>query len=572
MSNKRTWILVVFLVGIIVLSIALGAGYYLIFYQPVTLEKGTVVEIVLEGPLQELPFQNPLGQIFQPGPSLWELGKAFQYAAKDTRVSAIYLEIHPLVFSWAQIEELRDYMLAFRKAGKPIHAFLAVDSVSDSELYLASAADSITLNPDGGLLVNGLVAEVTFFKKTMDKLGIKPQFIQFKEYKSPENFTRESMTREIRAMLESILKDMEDRFVFTVAAERKLSREQVREILSQGVMPADFALKEKLVDSLGYKHEVQEKLETSQNGEKEYRGLEVSEYLQEATRQFRPRSPHKIALLGGIGEIIAGKGDPFRQLIGGTTMARQLRQIREDMNVKGVIFRVDSPGGSAVGSDMVWREIKLLEENDKPVVVSMASVAGSGGYYISMGASRIVTQPSTITGSIGVIFGKFDVTGFYEWLGMKIDRVKLAPNADILSLFTSLNNEQRGQVMAWMQNIYQNFVHKAADGRGMSYEEFEPKARGRIYTGVQAKEIGLVDDLGGLQAAIRHMREALNLKEDEEIELVLYPKPKSLWESLSSGDFFGTQQPLSLEARWEDEIRTLENPRPWLLTPNIRIY
>ncbi len=571
MSKKRTWVLVVFLIGIILFSIALGAGYYLIFYPRVTLEKGTVIEIVLGGPLQELPL-NPLGKIFQPGPSLWELGKAFQFAGKDERVSAIYLEIHPLVFNWAQIEELRDYMFTFQKSGKPIHSFLALDSVSDSELYLASATDSITLNPEGGLLVNGLIAEVTFFKKTLDKLSIKPQFIQFKEYKSPERFTRESMTPEIRAMLKSILKDMEDRFVSTVAKERKLPTERVRKIISQGIMPADFALKEKLVDSLGYKHEVQEKLESSQNAENKYRGLGVSEYLQEATRQFRLRSPHKIALLGGIGGISAGKGDPFRQLIGGTTMAQQLHQIRNDTNIKGVIFRVDSPGGSPVGSDMVWREIQLLEENNKPVVVSMAGVAGSGGYYISMGAGRIVTQPSTITGSIGVIFGKFDVSGFYELLGMKIDRVKISPNADLLSLFTSLSDEQQGQVMAWMQNIYQNFVHKAADGRGMSYEEFEPKARGRIYTGAQAKAIGLVDDLGGFQVAIRHMREALKLKEDEEIELVLYPKRKSLWQSLSSGDFFGMRQPLSLEEWWEDEIRMLGTPRPWLLAPNIRIY
>ena len=201
MSRITVWILAVVVVVVIVMAIAVGIGYALISGAPIQIEDGTVVEIRLRGPLDELPQENVLAQLLGVDSlSLWEMGKVLQYAARDERVAGVYLEIHPLLLSWAQIEELRDYMKEFRQSEKPLHVFLALDMVRDPELYLAAAADSITLNPDAGLLVNGLLAEVTFYKKTMEKLGIKPEFIQFKEYKSAESYSRKSMTPEIRGM------------------------------------------------------------------------------------------------------------------------------------------------------------------------------------------------------------------------------------------------------------------------------------------------------------------------------------------------------------------------------------
>jgi protease-4 len=221
---------------------------------------------------------------------------------------------------------------------------------------------------------------------------------------------------------------------------------------------------------------------------------------------------------------------------------------------------------------MIWKEVALLEEADKPVVVAMSGVAGSGGYYISMAARTIISQPSTITGSIGVIFGKFDMEGLYEWLGISVDEVKTSPNADIFSINASLNDEQRQSVESWMEDIYGNFVGKAADGRQMAYEELEPQARGRIYTGVQAKELGLVDELGGLQTAIDHMKEALELEEDEEIELVLYPRPKSFWEQLTSGGLIQVRQEPSINQWLQKQFPLLSRPGPWILMPEANIY
>lgn len=573
MSGKKIFFLVLFIVGILFLSMVLGAGYLLFRGRDVTIEENTILEVALTGSVFELPPENPLIQMFGPSTlSLWELGKVFRYAAQDDRISGLYLEIHPLLLSWAQIEELRDSMHSFRASGKPIHAFLALDIVRDPELYLACAADSITLNPGGTLLVNGLLAEVTFYKGTMEKLGIKPEFIQFKEYKSAETFTRETMTPEIREMYESILGDIEERFISVVAQERNLDEERMRGILEAGLTSADQALEENLVDVLGYKSQVQQKLANNGDDSQEYEGLAARYYLDAVEDEFRTRSEHKVALVGGVGTITAGNSDPFSQIMGGLTMSARLRRIREDDDIKGIILRVNSPGGSVVGSDMVWKEVKLLEEAGKPVVVTMSGVAGSGGYYISMAASHIISQPSTITGSIGVIFGKFDLEGLYEWLGITIDQVKTSPNADIFSSSTSLTDDQRERVESWMATIYETFVQKAADGRSQTYQELEPRARGRIYTGVQAREIGLVDELGGLPEARDQMKQALGLEEDEDIELVLYPRPKSLWEALAGGDFFGIRQRDSLSQWLQEQVPFLSEPAPWLLMPEVRIY
>ena len=573
MSGKKIFFLVLFIVGILFLSIVLGTGYLLMRGQDVTIQENTILEVALSGSVFELPPENPLTQIFGPGTlSLWELGKVLRYGAQDDRVSGLYLEIHPLNLSWAQIEELRDSLHRFRTSGKPIHAFLALDMVRDPELYLACAADSITLNPGATLLVNGLLAEITFYKGTMEKLGIKPEFIQFKEYKSAETYTRETMTPEIREMYESILGDIEERFISVVAQERNLDEERMRGILEAGLTSADQALEENLVDVLGYKSQVQQQLAGSGDDSQEYEGLAARYYLDAVEDDFATRSEHKVALVGGLGTITAGNSDPFSQIMGGLTMSARLRRIREDDDIKGIILRVNSPGGSVVGSDMVWKEVKLLEEAGKPVVVTMSGVAGSGGYYISMAASHIISQPSTITGSIGVIFGKFDLEGLYEWLGITIDQVKTSPNADIFSSSTSLTDDQRERVESWMATIYETFVQKAADGRSQTYQELEPRARGRIYTGVQALDIGLVDELGGLPEARDQMKQALGLEEDEDIELVLYPRPKSLWEALAGGDFFGIRQRDSLSQWLQEQVPFLSEPAPWLLMPEVRIY
>lgn len=569
MSNKAIWILMLVLLVVILMVIGLGAGFYYLLNKPVTVQRDTVVEIAVTGQISEFPSQDPLGSLFASvGSNLWDLSQIFRSAANDERVSAIYMEIHPFSASWAQVEEIRDDIKQFQESGKKVHSFLSVDIATEIQLYLASASDSITMNPTSGFLIDGLMSEVVFMKRTLDKIGVKPQFLQFKEYKSAETYTRQNLSPEIREMLESVLGEIQNRFIETVAEERNLEPGKLAELVDIGILTSDLALEAGLIDRQAYRNEIRSTLNDKQG---KYNGIPMSTYLDASSYRKTGSPKARVAVVGGFGTIITGKSNDFSGIMGGSTLSQRLRELRENDSIDGVIFRVNSPGGSAVGSDMIWREVRELEASGKPVIVSMSGVAGSGGYYISMGARRIICQPSTITGSIGVIFGKFDLSGLYDWLGMDIDRVKLAKNADLFSLYSSLSEEQREQITNWMEDVYDAFVTKAAEGRNMTYEALEPKAHGRIYTGSQAKEEGLVDELGGMAVAISEMKSALSLKEDDLISLQIYPRPKTLLETLTSGDLFELRQKFSMIDWLRSELQQMEVPSVWLLAPEITI-
>jgi len=574
MSGRRGLIVVIILLVVIGVAIAAGVAIFWVMRQPVSVAQGSVLEVKMGGGIPEIPSGNPFMELFQPeGLSLWELRQVFDQAAKDNRIAAVYLEVHPLGMSWAQIEEVRDMLKAFRTSGKPIHSFLAVDVVTEQEIYLTSPTTSIYLNPGTGLLVNGLLAEVTFYKNTLDKLHIKPEFIQFKEYKNPGSYSREKMTPEYRGMLEGVIRDIQDRFVQTVVAERKITEDRLHALMATGIVTDKQALENRLIDFRAYKHEVRDKLKFSGDKRKEYKGISAEKYRSAAPDTIGGSSRNRVAYVVAEGTITSGDSEPMADIVGGNTLSTQLRRLRDDNSVKGVILRVNSPGGSVVGSEMVWEEVRMLEKAGKPVIASMSGVAASGGYYISMDARRIVTQPSTITGSIGVIFGKFDLSGFYDWLGMDVEQIKLAPNADIFSFSNSLTDDQKKQLETWMGEVYEVFVSKAAKGRKMSYEQLEPRAHGRIYTGTQALKAGLVDDVGGIETAVARMKEALKLGKNEKLELMLYPRPRTLWESLSSGDLLPVHSfvPKSLRQWIETDASAMSTPAPWVLAPNIRI-
>ncbi len=573
MQNKKLWLVIAVLLIIVVSAIVLSIGFLYLINRPEPVRAGTVVEVTISGTVSEFPAQDPWAEMFSSGGlSLWELHQVFRTAAKDKSVEGVLLEIFPVGASWAQIEELRDIISEFKGSGKPVWAFLSVDMVTEGQLYLASTADYVATNPTAGFLVNGLMAEVLFKKRTLEKLGIKPQFIQLKEYKSAEEYTREKLSPEVRGMLESILIELQNRFIETVARDRNIESADVQELVNLGLAGSQLAVEMDIIDEVAYRHQIRDRISEEVRGGKRYRGISAQDYLESSSFSSGSGAKARVAVVAANGTIISGKSEAFAGLMGGTTVSAELRKLRENDSIDGVILRVDSPGGSPVGSDMIWREVTLLEEEGKPVIVSMSGVAGSGGYYISMGAGRIISQPSTITGSIGVIFGKFDVSGLYEWLGMDVDRIKVAPNADLFSLQSSLTPEQRAQVEYWMNEVYRDFVQKAADGRSMEYDELEPKAHGRIYTGAQALDQGLVDQLGGMIVAIAEMKNALNLDQKDQIQLELFPKPKTLFELLASGKLLEIGLPPLLRDLMAKELRILETPGVWMLAPDIRSH
>jgi len=579
MSKKSSWMIVIIIAALFLfIGVLLLGTYRLLSPSKIDMTENSVLELSFSGEIPELPPHSPLAQFVQrDGVSLYELGRLLQVASRDPHIVAIHLSSHSLGFSWAQVEEVRGFLKEFRQSNKKVVASLFGDMPEEKDFYLVSQSDEIYLNPDAGLLINGLNVDVPFFKRTMEKLHIEPQMIMLKEYKNPETYTREKFTPEFRSMYEGILTDVQDRFIQTVAEDRKISPLRLRAFMNIGMTPAALALKEGLVTALGYDDEVRARLVAEQRtGSKKYRGVTASQYLEAVRHRIDKKARHRIALLGGIGQIISGKSeDVWGEMMGGETMVARLREIGEDKEIEGVLFRVDSPGGSAVGSDKIWREIRLLEKSGKKVIVSMSGVAGSGGYYIAMGASKIVAEPSTITGSIGVLFAKFNVRGLLEhWLGVNTDQIKMADNADIFSLFHSLSEDQKTQVQSWMEDIYKNFVQKAAEGRGMTFDELEPKAHGRIYTGAQAKEIHLIDEIGGLNTALQLLKKELKIPESEEVQIILYPKPKSLWQSLSEGELFKTYLSTStpsIESRLKEIIHGLETPSPCLLLPEAEI-
>ncbi|HME89868.1 MAG TPA: signal peptide peptidase SppA, partial [Myxococcaceae bacterium] len=291
-----------------------------------------------------------------------------------------------------------------------------------------------------------------------------------------------------------------------------------------------------------------------------------------------PQTGEIFAIIFGNGLITSSaksNASPFTEAgIMGPKLAKTIRDAAEDKTVKAIVLRVNSPGGSAVGSDFVWRAIQDARKK-KPVVVSMGDVAGSGGYWISMGADAIVAQPSTLTGSIGVVFGKFNLRGLLSWAGLNVDTAKVGANADLMSFFRSLDAHQAQLIKSWMSSVYSDFVRRAGEGRGMSFETVEPLAHGRVWTGAQAKERKLVDELGGIDAAVAVAREKAKLALDAKVRLRRFPQRKGILELLSEGEFpmvqllLGRQTLNRLLGQAASEWETL---RPWAIAPDIRIH
>ena len=574
MSKTKTAILITILLGVVFMTIILGAGVLWIMSDKTVSYEDTILEIDLPSSIAELPQDESISMFFQPSRlSLWEVRKALSSAAADEKIKALYIKVPYLTMSWAQVEDIRDELIRFRDSGKLVHLFLNLDMATEKEIFLASAASEIFMNPTSNLLMDGFMAETVFLKGTMDKLGIIPQFLQLKEYKSAETYSREGMTPEIRLMYQELLTDMQNHFLLTLSVERGLNLEILENYIKKGLISGNDAVGLGLVDELGYTNLINEKLRSQYMLDADTQFISLARYLQSRTVSLSTKTRARVAVVGATGTIMTGNSQSFADLMGSNSLTRTLSTVRNNDNIDGLILRVNSPGGSAVASDMIWQEIVSIEKAGKPVVVSMSGVAGSGGYYISMGARKIVCQPTTITGSIGVIFGKYNISGLLEKLGMKVDRVKISPNSDFMSLYSSLSNEQHASIEKMMTETYDDFVTKAADGRGVTYEEFEPKAHGRIYSGNQALEAGLVDELGGFSTAVKVIRKELGLTDDDKVLLEIYPRPKTIWESFSSGEYFNFKPSYpGLElGNMLEELKAAEIPVQWLLMPEISI-
>ena len=473
-------------------------------------------------------------------------------AARDESLDAVILHISDPSIGWAKLNELRVGIQKMRAKGRKVYAWM--ESADTKGYLIAAACDQIVLPESGMLMLPGLRAEVSFYKNLFDKLSIEPQMLRVGEFKSAaEPYSRSEMSPAFREEMEAILDDYYRQIVETISTGRKLTPEQVKAIIDTGLHTAADAKRLGLIDLVGYEDAIEslikgddktaevkitkgygkKKIDTDFSG---FTGMaKMMNLMMGVEPSTRKSTASKIAVINATGAIMSGASstDMFfgEQTMGSTTMIKAIRQARDDSTVKAVVLRVDSPGGSALASDLMWHELEALD-GKKPFVVSMGDTAASGGYYIAMGADRIFAEPGTLTGSIGVVGGKIAFQKFYEKVGITTSVVMRGKNSGVLSTTTAFSETERTAMQKMLNDIYAQFTTKAATGRKMDVEKLEKMARGRVYTGSQALQLGLVDELGTLADAIAFAKKSAGMDPDAKLERLDLPKPTSPFESL----------------------------------------
>lgn len=493
------------------------------------ISENSILHLKLDVPITENEIEDPFEGLPIPGAvtsiGLLPLKKSIEQAKQDPNIKGIYLDLSVFMSGFGVAREIRQALLDFKSSGKWIIAYS--EFYTESAYYVVSAADKVYLNPEGDLEFNGLSVEVSFFKKLFDKLEIKPQIFRVGDFKSAvEPFMLDHMSAENKLQLTELISDINNTMIRDIAQSRRIEVNRLKEISDKmEVTNSVTAQVHSLVDSLMYFDQVQKELRTRLGVTKnsEIKLVKYSKYKKSYSNYSA--SKNEIAVIVADGDIIPGKAQ--QGMIGSDTFAEEIRKARLNDRVKAIVIRINSPGGSALASDVMWREIKLATEV-KPVIASMSDYAASGGYYLAMACDTIVSQPTTITGSIGVFSVLFDLSSFLDSkLGITFDEVKTG-DVGGLSVTRPLTAVEKSIWQRRTEDIYDSFTAKAAEGRGMSVNELKKVASGRVWTGVQAKERGLVDVLGNFNDAVAIAADKADVSQD--YKLKYYPIQKSFIE------------------------------------------
>ena len=464
---------------------------------------------------------------------------SLKMAAADPHIKAIALEPEGVAAGWARLEELRMDIERFRKSGKPVYAYLRTPGTR--EYYLAAAADRIYLGPADQMYVKGLRAEMMYFKKTLDKLGVVVDVEHAGKYKDfGDMFNRTAMSPETREVMTSVVDDLYGNMVARIADGRKKSPEEVRAIVDQGPFTAAQALKAGLVDELRFEDQMWGELKDRLHSGDPVK-VPLDKYMKVPPETVGLQGKDHIALVIGEGDIVRGDASDDGSVESSLTahgFVKLLRQVAGDSTIKAVVVRINSPGGEVTASDEIWREMNLLSKK-KPTVISMSDAAASGGYYMAMTGDPIVAYPGTLTGSIGVVFGKPNLHGLYDKIGITKDAIERGRHAGIDSDYRPLTEDERQMLRAGIDESYKDFVAKVAAARHRKFEEIEPLSQGRVWMGDQAKANGLVDEIGGLDTALDLAKRKANIPAAENVTVVTYPARRDFLDILmrkSSGD------------------------------------
>ena len=522
------WVVVMAIVGVITTLMSQES-----------LPERIVLEIDFEREFAEYIPTDPLASVLmEQTVSVRDIVDALHQAATDERVLALVARTGTPRMGLAEIQEVRDAVTAFRESGKPTVAYAETFGEfgpGNGAYYLAAAFDRIYLQPSGDIGLTGLMAESAFVSGTLEKLGLSPRMDHRYEYKNALNmFTEKKYTQPHREAILQIIESQFGQIVQGIAAGRDLESDAVRVLVNRGPFLGAHALAENLVDGLAYRDEVQAIIDDDLGEEAER--VSLFTYLRQMGRPYG--EGEAIALIYGVGGVHRGKSEYSAALSGPTmgsdSVSAAFRSAVQDDTVKAILFRVDSPGGSYVASDTIWRETVRAKEAGKPVIVSMGNVAGSGGYFVAAAADKIVAQPGTITGSIGVVGGKMLTAELMEKIGVSSDEVHTSTNATMWSSSLDYTPQQWQRITVWLDHVYADFTQKVAEGRGLTQEQVHAVAKGRIWTGEDAKDIGLVDELGGFPVALRLAKQAAEIEEDVPVQVKLFPEQKTLVDTVLS--------------------------------------
>ena len=523
--GQRRTLVILLVIAAVVLFIWIVP--YWTFRTGETISSDSVLVLDLSGSIEEQRATD-LSSVFFGSPTLvlHEINDAIDSARTDPRIKGLVVRIGPLETGWAKLEEIHSHLLAFHASGKPSICYLGYDGEENAEYYVATGCDQVWLGPSNPLGVRGMMAEATFLRGTLDKLRIVPDFYHIAEFKTATNqFTEKKFTPAHREEVQSLLTSLYDRYLTEVSSARHMERAHFADLVQKGPFLPQDAMQNKLVDRLAYWDEVQDFFRRKTG---EWNPVGFAQYRQGLSDGSGPR----IAIIYASGEIVSGASQitPGGTVVmGGDSVAAEIREARNDSSIRAIVLRVDSPGGSSVASEVIRREVELARKK-KPVVVSMSDVAASGGYWISMSADKIIADPGTITASIGVLSGKMNISGLYKLLGLSTDYVATSDNATLYSSQQDFTPAQQLVVQRMLQNIYTSFTQGVAQGRGLPIATVKKIAKGRVWSGEQAKGLGLVDDLGGADRAVTVAKELAHIPVNRSVEIVRLPKEKTIFD------------------------------------------
>jgi protease-4 len=516
--------------GLVFAFVLLGAGLWIwVRVTEYRVAANTVLTLDLTAPLPDAPPSGGLESLVLPERRpLRDVLDGLERAGGDPRVKGLVARIGDGSFGLAQIQELRDTVAAFRARGK--FAIAYSDSFGEfgsgtRSYYLAAGFDEVWLQPMGLLGLIGLRAETPFFRGTLDKLGLVPRFDQREQYKTAMNtLTESAMTPAHREETESILASVYRQIVGGIAADRKLDPGTVRALVDRGPLMTEEALAAHLIDHIGYWDEAIAAMRARLGGSIHL--LSLAHYLDAAGEPHS--SGPTVALIYANGLIARGGGTgPLGEsgILGANKVIEAFGKAQRDPAVRAILFRIDSPGGSAVASESIWRAVVRAKAAGKPVIVSMGDVAGSGGYYIAAGADKIVAEPATLTGSIGVLAGKMLITGLTDKLGMSWDSAQIGSNAAMFSPVEDFSKDGHARFESFLDDVYAGFKERVAEGRKLDAAAIETVAKGRVWTGEDAKARGLVDALGGYATALDLAKQAAGIPASSDVTIELFPPP-----------------------------------------------